>query len=294
MAADARPSHAGRAGVVRLAAPARCRPAGGRRAPTRGRGHRPATGAAHGPTAGAAAERDGVPPGGLGATRHPAGRHRVAAGRRPAPVSGPLASGTGGSTHATGAPAQAQPEETPHPCGSHGTGVAQGLGCARSGDGHDPGSPAHRHAQGASAGQSWVAHRLRPRDRAAARLWSVVTGPGADMRATLASLCSDSAHAAESLRTPPSGPGSQVVRSCGPPSRRRRHEGGTRREEPTVRAYGEAPPSRAMTHNSPTASPATNLGPSDRLARVPQKNPNSSSPHTIPSGVLAQAAGCLG
>ena len=189
MAADARPSHAGRAGVVRLAAPARCRPAGGRRAPTRGRGHRPATGAAHGPTAGAAAERDGVPPGGLGATRHPAGRHRVAAGRRPAPVSGPPASGPGGSTHATGAPAQAQPEETPHPCGSHGTGVAQGLGCARSGDGHDPGSPAHRHAQGASAGQSWVAHRLRPRDRAAARLWSVVTGPGADMRATLASLC---------------------------------------------------------------------------------------------------------
>ncbi len=127
-------------------------------------------------------------PGGVGATRPHAGRHCVAAGRRPAPVSGTLARGTRVSTNETVAPAPSHPEYPPHQCGSHGPGVAHGLGLARRGDGHEPGALAHRHAQGASAGQSLGADRPRPRYPAAACLGDVVAGTGADRRATLASL----------------------------------------------------------------------------------------------------------
>src|SRR5256886_1390809 len=189
MAADAGPGHAGVAGVVCLGAPARCRPAVGGAAPARRRGHRPATGAAHGAQAGTNAERDGFTPGGLGATRHHTGSHRVAAGRRPAPVSGALARGTGVETEETVAPARSNSASTPHPCRRYCTGAAHGLGLTRRGDGHDPGAPAHRHAHGSSAGQELVADRLRPRYPAAARLWHVVASAGAHMRATLASLC---------------------------------------------------------------------------------------------------------
>lgn len=189
MAADARPGHAGMARMVCLAAPALYHPAVGRSTPARRRGHRPPPGAAQGTKEGPDAERDGLPAGGLGATRHQAGSHRGAAGRRPAPVAGALARGTGVYTDDTVAPAPSHPEYTPHQCGSDGTGVAHGLGLARRGEGHAPGSPAHRHAQGSSARQGLVADRLRPRYPAAARLGSVVAGPGADMLATLASLC---------------------------------------------------------------------------------------------------------
>ena len=110
-----------------------------------------APGAAPGATDGTDAERDGLSPGRWGAPRHHPSRHRVAAGRRPAPVAGARASGTGVSTDEPVAPTPSNPESTLHPCGSPRTGVADGLGRARRGHGHDPGSPAHRHAQGASA-----------------------------------------------------------------------------------------------------------------------------------------------
>ena len=183
------PGHAGMAWVVCLGAPALCRPAAGGSAPARRRGHRPATGAAQGPKEGADAERDGFTPGGLGATRHDTGSHRVAAGRRPALVSGALARGTGVETDETVAPAPSHPAYTPHQWGSSCTGVAHGVGLASRGDGHDPGSPAHRHAQGSSAGQELVADWRRPRYPAAARLWHVVAGAGADRLAPLASRC---------------------------------------------------------------------------------------------------------
>ncbi len=187
----------------RRARPSRACPGGGHRARPRGRGPggvsgstsalpsscwrlsaRPPPGAAPGATDGTDAERDGLSPGRWGAPRHHPGRHRVAAGRRPAPVAGARARGTGVSTDEPVAPTPSNPESTLHPCGSPRTGVADGLGRARRGHGHDPGSPAHRHAQGASASQERAADRRRPRYPAAARLWHMVAGVGADLPAT--------------------------------------------------------------------------------------------------------------
>ena len=125
-------------------------------------------------------------PGDGGGSRHQsrdAGR-----ARRPAPVSGRLASGTGVDTKVTVTPAPATAPSASHPGGSHGPSRAHGLGLASRGNGQGPGAPAHRHAQGACAGPEWVADRQRPRDPAATRLWDVVAGTSADLLATRAAL----------------------------------------------------------------------------------------------------------